>query len=168
LGNCLLQRGRAAEAVAPLQKALALRPDYGPAHFNLGNAWLQVGRIDDAVAEFQKLLAMQPASAEARNAVAKIAWRLATSPVPAQRDGAKAVELARQANQLAGDADPRLIAIVAAACAEAGDLNQAVESARRALELAKGRNNTALAAAIEAQLKCYQSGAPFRDTAKAP
>jgi serine/threonine-protein kinase len=124
--------------------------------------------MDEAVLEFQKLLAVQPDSLEGRRSLANIAWRLATAPNPAQRNGAKAVELARQTDRLAGGSNPMMAAILAAACAEAGQFDQAVVAARRALQLA-GRqdNNRAMIAAIEAQLISYEAGSPFRDPAGA-
>jgi tetratricopeptide (TPR) repeat protein len=168
LGNSLLQQRRMEEAAAHLRKALAVHPGYAPALYNLGNALLQQGRMDEAVLEFQKLLAVQPDSLEGRRSLANIAWRLATAPNPAQRNGAKAVELARQTDRLAGGSNPMMAAILAAACAEAGQFNQAVVAARRALQLA-GRqdNNRAMIAAIEAQLISYEAGSPFRDPAGA-
>jgi hypothetical protein len=57
---------------------------------------------------------------------------------------------------------------VAAAYAEAGHFDQAVATARRALQLAARQNNTASVQAIQAQLDCYQAGSPFRDKGKSP
>jgi tetratricopeptide (TPR) repeat protein len=163
LGYCFLQKGRMDEAVTHLQRALEIHPDYGPAHFNLGNALLQKGQVDEAAIQFQKLLAINPGLAEARRNLASIAWRLATSSNPSQRNGAKAIELARQTDQLAGSTDPMMASILAAAYAEGGQFNQAVATARRALELAR-QDNATMVTTIQAQLKCYEAGSAFRDT----
>ena len=53
---------------------------------------------------------------------------------------------------------------LAAAYAEAGQFPEAITTARRAVQLATSRNNGALVAALEAQLKLYQAGSAFRDT----
>jgi protein O-mannosyl-transferase len=168
LGRCLLQQGRVDEAVAHLRKALAIQPDYAEAHYNLGNALLQKGLADEAILHFQKLLAIQPESVEAQTKLADLAWRLATSPNPSVRNGTKAMELARQTDQLTGSSNPMMTAILAAAYAEAGQFDQAVAAARRALQLAARQNNAAMVAAIQAQLNCYQARSPFRDTGKSP
>ena len=168
LGNTLLLIGRVDEAVTHLRKALEIHPDYAQAHYNLGNALLQKGQVDEAIIQFQKLLALQPDSAEARRSLAGIAWRLATSPNPSLRNGTKAIALAQQTDQLAGSNNPMMAAIVAAAYAETGQFNQAVASARRALQLATREENAALVAAIQAQLNCYEAGLPFRDTGTSP
>jgi len=163
LGFSLIQKGRLDEAITHLRQALETKPSYAEAHYNLGNALLQKGEVDEAITQFQPLLAIQPASAEARRALAGIAWRMATAPNPSERNGTKAIELARQADQLEGERNPMIAAILAAAYAEGGRFDQAVTAARRALELATAQKNAAMAAAIAAQLHCYESGTPFRD-----
>jgi tetratricopeptide (TPR) repeat protein len=168
LGNSLLQKGRVDEAIAHLRKALEIRPDYAQAHYNLGNALLQKGQVDEAILQFQKALAIQPDSVQPRRTLAGIAWRLATSPNPGLRNGTKAMALAQQTDQLARGSDPMMAAILAAAYAEAGQFDQAVAAARRAMELATRQNNAAMVAAIQAQLKCYEAGSPFRDTGAPP
>jgi tetratricopeptide (TPR) repeat protein len=168
LGNSLLQKGRIDEAVAHLRKALKIHPDYAPAHYNLGNALLQKGQVDEAIVEFQKLLTLQPESPEALRNLSGIAWRLATSPNPAQRNGAKAIELALQADQRTGGGNPMMASILAAAYAEAGQFNKAVAAAQRALELAARQNTAAMMTAIQTQLNCYKAGSPFRDMGASP
>ncbi|MGP8199350.1 MAG: tetratricopeptide repeat protein [Limisphaerales bacterium] len=168
LGFCLLEKGRVDEAITQLRKALEIQPDYAQAHYNLGNALLQKGQMDDAIVQFQKLAALQPGLTEARRSLNRIAWRLATSADASRRNGSKALELARQTDQLARGSDPMTAATLAAAYAETGDFNQAVATARRALELATRQNNAAMVAAIQTQLNCYQAGSPFRDTGASP
>jgi hydroxymethylpyrimidine/phosphomethylpyrimidine kinase len=76
----------------------------------------------------------------------------------------KGVELARQTEQLARGGDATMAATLAAAYAEAGQFDQAVAAARRALQSATRQDNSTLAAAIQAQLHCYEARSPFRDT----
>ncbi|HEY3855503.1 MAG TPA: tetratricopeptide repeat protein [Verrucomicrobiae bacterium] len=163
LGNSLLQKGRVNEAISYLRKAVETKPDYAQAHYNLGNAYLQKGATDDAITEFQKLLLLQPGSPQARGSLARIAWRLATSPVASQRNGVKALELAQEMDRLAGNASSTTAEILAAAYAETGQFEQAAAAAQRALELARSENNGASVAGIEAQLNIYKAGKPFRD-----
>ena len=168
LGNSFLQKGRLDEAITHLRKALEIRTDYAQAHFNLGNALLQKGQVDEAIVQFQKALAIEPDSVEPRRNLAGIAWRLATSPNPALRNGTKAVEVAQQTDQLVHGSDPMMAGILAAAYAEAGRFDQGIAAAQRALQLATRQNNAAMVAAIQAQLKCYEAGSPFRDTGVLP
>ena len=168
LGNALLQKGRVDEALIQFQKLLAIQPELAEAHNKLGHALLQKTRVDEAILELQKALAIQPGFVEARRTLAGIAWRLATSPNPSLRNGTKAIELARQTDQLARSSDPMMAATLAAAYAEAGQFNQAVATARRALQLATRQDNAAMVATIQAQLNCYEAGSPFRDTVASP
>jgi tetratricopeptide (TPR) repeat protein len=67
LGNVLMDKGRADEAIACLEKALELQPDFALAHNNLGNALLRKGRVDEAIAQYQKTLVLKPDYANACN-----------------------------------------------------------------------------------------------------
>ena len=163
LGNALLQTGRANEAIAQFQKAVALRPDYAKARNNLGRALLEKGRLEEAVTQFQEALKVRPDYAEAGNNLARVAWLLATSPEASVRNGARAVALAGQVEQLSGGRDAVINMTLAAAYAEAGRYAEALETARRAEELAAAQNKSSLAEAIKMQIERYQAGTPFRD-----
>jgi tetratricopeptide (TPR) repeat protein len=158
LGNLLLQKGRVDEAITQYQKALQSKPDNAKAENNLGNALLQKGSVGGAITHFQKALQLEPAQPTVQN---NLAWLLATCSEPSLRDGAKAVELARQANALTGGENPVVLRTLAAAFAEAGRFSEAVESARRALPLAGAQSNTTLAGQLQSELKLYQAGSPF-------
>ena len=78
------------------------------------------------------------------------------------RNGRKAVELAAQANELAGGENPIVLHTLAAALAEAGRFSEAVETAQRALHLAEAQSNARLAGALQSEMKLYQAGRPFQ------
>lgn len=168
LGFAFLRRGRPDEAIVQFQKALAIRPDYPEARANLGNALFQQGRLNEAILQLQNALALQPGSLAAQDTLTRIAWALATSPDSSVRNGVKAVELAEQVDRLAGGKNPVAAATLAAACAETGKFPEAVAHVQRAIQLAGSQNNAAAVAALEAQLKLYQAGSPFRDTGASP
>jgi tetratricopeptide (TPR) repeat protein len=163
LGNLLLQKGRVDEAITQYQKALHNKPDNAKAENNLGNALLQKGSAGGAITHFQKALQLEPAQPAVQN---NLAWLLATCPEASLRDGARAVELARQANALAGGENPVTLRTLAAALAEAGRFSEAVESAQRALPLAGAQSNTPLAGQLQAEMKLYQAGKPFHSPAQ--
>jgi len=48
-GVALAEQGRLDEAIAHLQAALRLRPDYDKAHHNLGVAFAQKGQPEEAI-----------------------------------------------------------------------------------------------------------------------
>lgn len=63
LGKTLLDSGKAADAVAPLENAAKLAPDNPTVHLALATAYQRTGRKDDAAREF----ALQKATAEKLN-----------------------------------------------------------------------------------------------------
>jgi tetratricopeptide (TPR) repeat protein len=163
LALALLQKGRAAQAIAQYQNALRINPDNAEAHYNLATALLQKGNVTEAIAHFQQAAQIEPADPWAKN---KLAWLLATCPQASLRNGNKAVELATQADELAGEDNPDILHTLAAAFAEAGRFAEAVETAQRALRLAESQSNTGLAGQLQSELKLYQAGKPFHGPAQ--
>jgi tetratricopeptide (TPR) repeat protein len=159
-GYRLFQKGQIAQAVACLQESLQIRPDGVGARNLLGFIFLKQGRADDAAVEFQKVLALQPDNVEAQN---NLAWIRATCPDASLRNGVEALQLAQRANQLSDGKNPTILATLAAAYAEAGRFPDAMSVAQKALALATARTNIAAAAALRAQIGCYEKGIPFRD-----
>ena len=159
LGAALAMRGRAGEAIPHLAKALQADPGSAEAHYHMGVALAQQGKPADAVAEWRKSLAIQPDNVLALNRLAQV---LATSADAALRDGAEAVRLAEHAAGLTESPDPALLDTLAAAYAEAGEFPLAVDTARRALQLAADRHEDRLAEGVRARLALYEAGKPFR------
>jgi tetratricopeptide (TPR) repeat protein len=165
LGWMLLQAGQLDEAKSQLVKALEIRPDYAEAHDNLARTLLRQGKVAEAMIHYQIALKFQPANARI---LSHLAWVLATWPDAAIRNGTKAVELAGQANRLAGGQDPAPLHALAAAYAEGGRFTEAVSTAQHALELAESHANVTLADSLRSEIKLYQASSPFRDSAAAP
>jgi tetratricopeptide (TPR) repeat protein len=165
LGNAFRRQGGVNEAIAQFEKALAIKPEFAEAHYNLGNAFLQQGHVDEAITHFQKALTIKPDYVEAQN---NMAWVLATCPQVSLRNGIKAVGLAERAKQLTGGKNPVVLCTLAAAYAETGRFPEAIKTVQSALQLAAAQSNTALAEALQSQLKLYQAGIPFHGTEQAP
>ena len=162
LGNALLQKGQADEAVTHFQRALEINPNKAGIHLNLGLCFYRLGRMEEAISQYQTALQLEPADPAVQN---DLAWILATCPQASLRNGTKAVELAQQANDLAGGKNPIILHTLAAAFAEAGRFSEAVETAQRALHLAETQSNTKLAGQLQCEMKLYQTGSPFHSPA---
>jgi Flp pilus assembly protein TadD len=121
---------------------------------------MKSGRSSEAIAQYREALEIKPGYVDAMN---NLAWMLATCPEASLRDGAAAVQLAQKAAQLAGGEDPTTLRTLAAAYAEAGRYAQAVETARRAMQLANARNDLAMAGTLEQELALYELDTPMRD-----
>jgi tetratricopeptide (TPR) repeat protein len=118
------------------------------------------GKTDEAIASFREILRIKPDSLEALD---RLAWILSTSDDSAIRNGAEAVRLAGRACDRTGHSTPALLATLAAAQAEAGDLVQAGETARRVLALAQAAGDKRALELGRVLLARFQSGQPYRD-----
>jgi Tfp pilus assembly protein PilF len=67
LAYCLLNSGRAAEAIPYYEAVVRLKPDSADAHANLALAFSRSGRVGEAITQFQAALRMQPDNAETNN-----------------------------------------------------------------------------------------------------
>ncbi len=67
MGNTLKELGRLDETEASYRQAIALKPDYAEAHYNLGVTLKELGRLDEAEASYKKAIALKPDHAEAHN-----------------------------------------------------------------------------------------------------
>jgi Flp pilus assembly protein TadD len=160
LGNVLLQNARVDEAISQYQRALQINPTNARFHVNLGAALLQKGRMEETVAHFQKALQIEPANPEVQN---NLAWILATGPQTPLRNGARALELANQANALTQGTDPVILHTLAAALAETGRFNDARRTAQKAIELARAAGQQELLDELNGELKRYSAGLPCHD-----
>ena len=165
LGWALLQADQADEAIACFKRILARKPDFALAQTNLALAFRRSGLTSNAVAQYESFLVAHPNHA---GVLTDLAWLLATTPDATIRNGARAVELARQATALTRGRDLGALRSLAAALAEAGDFGEAVATAQRALDLVGVDSDSAVAEGVRAQLQRYQAGAPYREPAAKP
>lgn len=70
-GRRRLQRGQAAQATVPLEKARRSAPDKASIREALGIAYFRLGRYEDAEAEFRAALAISPVSDYAHYALGR-------------------------------------------------------------------------------------------------
>ena len=150
-GVVLGQSGRFDEAVSHFRQALKIKPDYAEACNNLGNALAGQGKIAAAVVQSRAAVRLQP---NELGFVNQLAWMLATYPDTSVRNGAEAVTLAQRAVQLSGGREPAVLGTLAAAYAEAGRFPEAVQTARKALDLAVQQNNQSAAKSIRPKFAC--------------
>jgi arabinofuranosyltransferase len=159
LGNALFQSGRLDEAIAQFQQALKAAPNDADAHNRLEFAATERRRLAETIALNRKALAARPDDVAAAN---NLAWLLATCPAASLRNGNEAVEIARRGERLSAGKQAAVLDTLAAAYAENGRWPEAVQTARRALELASQQDNKGLADALRARVALYEAGKPYR------
>ena len=160
LGTALFQKGDLDGAIAEWRTTLSIHPYDAGAHTSLGNALVQKGLLAEAVDHYEKALQSEPDSILPLN---NLAWVMSTGPDDSLRNNKIAVQLATKANQLSKESNPVFIRTLAAACAQAGQFEKAIETARRALEQANAQGVRDLAIQIQEDVDLYQRRTPVRD-----
>jgi len=86
--------GRLDEAVAHIQEAIRLRPEFAEAHLNMGNAWFQLpGHVHEAILEYQEAVRLKPGLAAAHFDLANAWMRVPGRNSDAIREFERALEL---------------------------------------------------------------------------
>jgi tetratricopeptide (TPR) repeat protein len=170
LAAALAELGRTEEAISEYEETLRLAPANGRAHNNLGRLLALQVRPAEALAHYREALRLLPDSPVVR---ANLAWLRATCADPKFRDASEALRLAREqaaaGSPAEGAPNARALDVLAAACAEAGQFDQAVAAARQAIAAAERSGGKPSASEIRARLKLYESRRPYRErTAATP
>jgi cytochrome c-type biogenesis protein CcmH/NrfG len=163
LGNALARKGDDKAAIYNYHKALQINPDYFEVYYNMGQILLKQGEITKAIKNYQEVLKI---NRKMTHALYNLSWIYATSIDKNYRNGIKAVELAEKLCILTDYQQPLAMDALAAAYAETGNFDMAVETSQKALELALQLGPEELAIGLKNRLKLYQIGQPYRQGLK--
>jgi tetratricopeptide (TPR) repeat protein len=158
-GVALEAMGRLADAVSSYRRASQLEPDQVVFLSNLAYALYGTGNRDAARAAYREVLEAEPTWP---HAVLSEAWRKATDPDAAVRNGKQALRLAEQVCQATGFRMAQALDVLAAAHAELGQFEQAVAREREVLDLLPSNRPPNLEKEIRERLRLYESGKPYR------
>lgn len=154
-------RGRAHEAKRDFDKAvedysetIRHNPKYMFAYWGRASARNQMKQFDKSAADYTEALRLDPRNSRLLNS---LSWMLATCPDEKVRDGKRAVELGKQAQEL-DKKNANVMDTLAAAYAEAGDFDEAVRWQEQALQDPTAKNN----AGYRERLELYRKKMPYR------
>ena len=146
-------------AIEAFERVAKEQPGDLASQYNLANAYRTTGQITDAVELYERILKMDSNMILAAN---NLAWIRATYPSATLRNGAEAVRLAEDLCQKTEFQQPSFLDTLAVAYAEAGQFDKAVQTAQRAIALAKQAADHRAAAAMQRRLELFEQKHPYR------
>ena len=159
LANALLATGEIDEAIGHFREALILTPDDPDVHTNLARALVATSDLAGGVDHYRRALDLNP---RIPLALVGLAWLRAAAPDAALRSSSEALSLAQQAVALIGGDHPEVLDTLAVAYAATGRFDDALSTARRAAEAARGTAFEGLIPAIEGRVRLYLTFRPYR------
>jgi tetratricopeptide (TPR) repeat protein len=147
LGRVRAAEGQPEAAVLEYRLALSGRPGDPDVLAGLASALATTGAAEEAVTHYRRALAIKP---DLPGALIDLAWILATSDVAALRAPDEAIRLAEHAAELTDRLNAIVLDTLAVAYFAADRGDDAVETAKRALDIAVRAGDEELAARIRA------------------
>ena len=160
LGGFLSDTGRTDEALLLLERALIIEPNSPETLGKMGDIFDSMGQYSDAVKYYETGLAAHPDHVGLLN---NFAWLLAACPNSKIRDGKRASQLAMRACELTQYSKPVFLGTLAAAQAEAGDFQSAINSAEKAINLATALELKPIVTKNKQLLELYRNSKPYRE-----
>ena len=163
---------RPRKAIDMLTSILDKDPKNIPVLRSRGDALLSVGDHTSAIEDYEAAIAAmgnlekvdsdEAQRSEAAGIYNNMAWVLATSPVDSVRDGKRALDYAEKAAELSDFEEAHILSTLAAAYAENGNFEKAIEWSSKAVELGKEEEHDQIEQ-LENELKSYEDGKPWRE-----
>ena len=142
LGHALLEQKKLDEAINHLTLSVKLDPNKPAVHNNLAQVFEQKEQIDNAIIHYRQAVRIKPDWAVPANS---LAWLLAVKKNSTSHNPREAVLFAQQACRLTNDSEPAVLDTLAVAYAANGQFNEAVNTAQKALNLARSSHQNKLA-----------------------
>jgi tetratricopeptide (TPR) repeat protein len=158
LGAAYGQLGRRQEAMDSYMQAIKLNPDFAEARYNLAGELAAKGRYEEAVEQYRTVMKLKPNWPDCMN---NLALLIATRPGIKGCEAREAVNLAVGGCKLQNNRNPAYLGTLAAAYASAGRFNEAVSTAKKAMELADAANQPQVRDMIRYHLSFYAQGKPY-------
>jgi tetratricopeptide (TPR) repeat protein len=139
--------------IKSLKDSLLQNPNQPELHKTLATLLFQQGNINEAMSHWESGSKLDPNDAQVLN---NLAYIYATQSEGEFKDPQKAVQTAEQACKLTDYKDPTILDTLSIAYAASGRSSEAIETAKKALELAVESGNKSLADEIRGHLEDFQ------------
>jgi tetratricopeptide (TPR) repeat protein len=151
------QLGKFTDALKDISQALQYQPDYAPAYCERAEIEVALGQWQQAAEDYRTAARLDSSLGRAFRGVA---WLMSTCPELKFRNAKLAMEAADKAVELDGDGDFRTLDVYAAVQANLGQFKEAQATLQRAIQLAPAE----MQAPLQARLRLYASGQPYRES----
>jgi len=154
---------RPAEAIKVFGQVAKLDSENWEPYRMRGDCYLAIKDYTKAISDFEKALELAPKDQEERSGILNnLSWTLSTSLTDDVRDGKRALELGLEACELTEYKKPHILSTLAAAYAETGEFDKAVEWAVKAVELGTESDEPQLEQ-LKEELESYRKKLPWRE-----
>ena len=156
LGQLLYAAGKFDAAMGQFKTALKINEKSADAHIGVAQTLLKGpwAQAKEALTHYRRAAEIEPTNIEALKGVAVI---LGQSPLHSLRDGAEALKIARRADDLTGHRRPDVLQVLAGAYSEAGQLDEAIATTKKALDLAIEQKQPQLERLLRELLRLYEN-----------
>ncbi len=154
LGRAFAARGQNDRAIQSYQKAIELAPEDADSRQALARAFVMVNQVSEAMYQYRRTLEIDPVRV---GALLDLAWIIATAPNLELRVPAEGVRLAERAVAITNSTNATALDTLAAAYATAGQIERAVETAEKAVSIAREAGDDDLARQISTRLERYRA-----------
>ncbi len=167
LGLLYSMDDRPLQAIKVFGQVTKLDSENWQAYRMRGDTLLAMKDYTKAIADFEKALELVPKDDLERSGILNnLSWTLSTSLTDAVRDGKRALELGLEACELTQYKKPHILSTLAAAYAEVGEFDKAVEWSEKAVQLGRETKEPQLEQ-LEAELESYRMKTPWREKTEA-
>ena len=147
MGAVLVENGHVQDGLEHLRRAVEKAPEVAATHNALGWELAKAGRMDEAVEQLQKAVSLSPAAAGLYSNLGHV--------LELRGDSVQAVTALERAVELTQGKEPRALAALADAYANAGRLTEAIQTAHRALDIALQTHDDGLEKKLRGDISHY-------------
>lgn len=168
LASLYLQDDRPRQCIEILTNVLDKDPNNAAVFRSRADAYLAVGEHGKAIADYEQALKkIGDKEDELNKAILSgilnnLAWVLATSPQDDVRDGKRAVELGLRAVKITNESEAHILSTLAAAYAENGDFDNAIQWSEKAVEQGNKEDDEQIDQ-LKQELESYKKQEPWRE-----
>ena len=159
LGMLHFRLGEFEKSHTVYSRAVRENPRNGLIRYHLANNEVRLKRLPEAIENYREAVRLIPSFPQAAN---NLAWILSSHPDRTLRAPEEALRITTALCSQTGDRSPLFLDTHSVALANAGQFEEAIMAARKALALLPPRSKTALAG-IRTRIALYQKDQPYRE-----